>query len=176
VHKSSVARISVTLVDASREMLDTARAELAREHPEFAQRARFIVARFEEVDPGDAAFDLVTSSISLHHVVDKAAVYDRVHRALRPGGSFCFADQMRGGDERNHAVNWERWLEFCRAPGNCTREEIESLLEHAAAHDHYTPLAEHFRMLEASGFVHVDCVWRNWIWGIVTAQRSLQER
>jgi len=71
--------------------------------------------------------------------------------------------------ESNHRVNWDRWLEFCREPGHCTEEEIESLLEHAAAHDHYVPLSEHVTLLSGAGFVDVDCVWRNLMWGIVTA-------
>ena len=28
-------------------------------------------------------------------------------------------------------------------------------------------------LLEAAGFTEVDCVWRNWIWGIVTANRTV---
>jgi hypothetical protein len=42
-------------------------------------------------------------------------------------------------------------------------------LDHAAAHDHYVPLSEHIALLSASGFTEIDCVWRNWMWGIVTA-------
>ena len=37
--------------------------------------------------------------------------------------------------------------------------------------DHYTPLEEHFDLLRAAGFVELDCVWRNWIWGIIHARR-----
>src|SRR5262249_45592148 len=117
------------------------------------------------------AFDLVASCISLHHVADKAALYRRLHAAIAPGGTLRFADQLRGGTDEIHRINWTRWLEFCREPGHCSEAEIRSLLDHAEAHDHYTPLAEHFRLLEAAGFRDVDCVWRNWIWGIVTAER-----
>jgi hypothetical protein len=91
---------------------------------------------------------------------------------IRPGGTFRFSDQLRGGTEANHAINWARWLEFCRAPGNCTEDEVKSLLDHADAHDHYTPVSEHFALLEAAGFKNPDCVWRNLIWGIVTAERG----
>jgi len=89
---------------------------------------------------------------------------------LAPGGTFRFADQMWGATEANAALNWRRWLEFCRLPGNCTEEEIESLVAHARDHDHYEPVAAHLRMLEDAGFADVDCVWRNWMWGIVTAE------
>lgn len=166
----------LTLVDAAPEMIETTRAALSRDFPDFARRARYVVDRFESLDLGGGGFDLATSSISLHHVLEKARIYHAVYATLRPGGAFCFADQLLGGDERNQTVNWERWLAFCREPGNCTETEIESLLDHAAAHDHYTPLTEHLRLLGESGFVNLDCVWRNWIWGIVTAQRPIADR
>lgn len=161
---------SLTLVDASSEMLRLTGARLAAAA---ARRggARFVEARFEDL-PADAPFDLVTSSISLHHVLDKAALYRRLFGALAPGGRFVFADQLAGGTERAGALQWEEWLAFCREPGHCTEDEIRSLVEHAEAHDHYVPLAEHFRMLEAAGFTGLDCPWRNAMWAIVSAGRD----
>jgi ubiquinone/menaquinone biosynthesis C-methylase UbiE len=128
-----------------------------------------VTARFEELAFEPASFDLITSSISLHHVRDKRALYARLRSFLRPGGTFRFSDQLAGATGSNHSINWERWLEFCRAKGNCTETEVQQLLDHAAAHDHYTPLPDHFRLLTESGFANPDCVWRNWIWGVVTA-------
>ena len=161
---------AITFVDASPEMVELTHARLAGAHPEVAERGRFMVARFEELAVEEDAYDLVTSAISLHHVVDKGALFRAIRRMLAPGGTFRFADQMWGATEANAALNWRRWLEFCRQPGNCTEEEIASLLDHAAAHDHYQPVAEHLRLLEDAGFQHVDCVWRSWMWGIVTAE------
>jgi tRNA (cmo5U34)-methyltransferase len=158
----------LTLVDASAEMIATTRARLAAAHPHVD--ATFVTDRFEQLTLAPASFDVVTSSISLHHVVDKAPVYASMFAALAPGGTFRFSDQL-GGSATNHGHNWRRWLEHCREPGNCSEDDVRSLLDHAAAHDHYTPLAEQFRLLAASGFCDLDCVWRNWIWGIVTADR-----
>ncbi|HEX8695906.1 MAG TPA: class I SAM-dependent methyltransferase [Longimicrobium sp.] len=161
---------AITFVDAAPEMVELTRTRLSETHPAAAQRASFVVKRFEELDPAPESFELVASCISLHHVADKGALYRVLRRALVPGGTFRFADQLWGGTEANAALNWARWLEFCRLPGNCSEEEIQSLLDHAREHDHYTPLGEHFRLLEEAGFVRVDCVWRNWMWGIVTAE------
>ena len=158
----------LTLVDASPEMIATTRARLAEAHPHAA--ATFLTDRFEALALAANSFDVVTSSISLHHVIDKAPVYAAVHAALAPGGTFRFSDQL-GGSATNHGHNWRRWLDHCREPGNCSEADIRSLLDHAAAHDHYTPLHDQFRVLAACGFVDLDCVWRNWIWGIVTADK-----
>lgn len=157
----------LTLVDASPEMIAATRARLE----EAGREARLVEARFEDLRLEPGAFDLAVSSISLHHVPDKAPLYRALHAALSPGGTFRFADQVRGGTGWNHERNWTRWLEFCRRHGNCSEDEVQSLLDHAEAHDHYTPLEEQFRLLSQAGFTGLDCVWRNWIWGIITADR-----
>jgi tRNA (cmo5U34)-methyltransferase len=162
-------RAELTLVDGSDEMVAVVRSRVADSPSRSTSRITYVESRFEDLDFPAASFDLVVSSISLHHVEDKARLYARVRSFLKPGGRFCFADQLRGEPESNHQLNWERWLEFCREPGNCTPEEIDSLLQHAAAHDHYTTLSEHTALLARAGFSEIDCVWRNWMWGIVTA-------
>ena len=165
----SLPRSALTLVDGSEEMIDLVRSRLEDASPSSSRRVEYTVARFEELDFPAESFDLVISSISLHHVEDKAGLYERIRSLISKRGRFCFADQIRGEPESNHALNWERWLDFCREPGHCTPEEIDSLLQHAAAHDHYTTLTEHFTLLSRAGFTEIDCVWRNWMWGIVTA-------
>lgn len=163
---------SITFVDAAPEMTDLTRSRLrsigSTDHDRFA----FVTARFEDLNLEPEQFDLTTSCISLHHVRDKATLYQQLFDATSRGGTFRFADQLRGATPAIHELNWSLWLDFCRAPQNCTEQEVQSLLDHAAAHDHYTPLREHFQLLEAAGFRHCDCVWRNLIWGIVTAERS----
>jgi tRNA (cmo5U34)-methyltransferase len=153
----------LTLVDAAPEMLEVAGERLPA--------AEGIVARFEELAVPAEPYDLITSAISLHHVQDKATLYRRLFESLRPGGSLVFADQLLGRTPELHGLNWEAWLAHCRLPGHCTEEQTQSFLDHAAAHDHYTSLEEHFELLRAAGFVELDCVWRNWIWGIVHARR-----
>lgn len=162
---------TLTVLDAAPEMLETTRERLERKHPSVARRARFVETSFEKIDSALGSFDVVASSISLHHVKDKAALYRNIYTLVAPSGTFRFSDQLRGGTVAIHELNWKRWLEFCRSRGNCSEDEVTSLLEHAAAHDHYTPLQEQFRLLGAAGFKALDCVWRNLIWGIVTADR-----
>jgi ubiquinone/menaquinone biosynthesis C-methylase UbiE len=160
---------ALTMVDASPEMTSLARSRLDAVAGVRRHRSTFVTAKFEALDLPPSSFDVVVSSISLHHVEDKAALYERIRGMLRPGGRFCFADQIRGEPDTNHEINWGRWLDFCREPGHCTPEEIKSLLDHAAAHDHYTTLSDHFALLSRARFTETDCAWRNWMWGIVTA-------
>ena len=159
---------SFSLVDGSSEMVALTRSRLDQARVPGTARDEFITARFEDLTLPARSFDLVVSSISLHHVENKGALYERIHALLRPGGRFCFADQVRGEPESNHQLNWRRWLDFCAEPGHCSPEEIQSLLDHAAAHDHYTTPSDHFALLSRAGFSQIDCVWRNLMWGIVT--------
>jgi len=158
--------LELTLVDASQEMLDVTRARLAA-----AGRSgdTFVGARFEELAFAPGSFELVTSCISVHHVADKRALFTRLLPQLAPGGEVLLGDQMRGGTERAHALNWQRWLAWCRA--HCSDAEALRLVDHAYAHDHYESVAAHFAALAAAGYAELDCVWRNWMWGIVTARR-----
>ncbi len=160
---------SCVFVDASAEMVELTSSRLAATHPAVAHHARFLTTRFEELSAEPQSLDVITSSISLHHVRDMHAFYVTLHRALRREGQLVYADQFRGTPEATHAVNWNRWLSYCREAGNCSETELASLVEHAETHDHYIPLAEHFRLLLAAGFSNVDCVWRDGMWGIITA-------
>ena len=158
-----------TFVDASEEMVELTRARTQEHFPETARRATFVTARFEEYSMGRDQFDLVTSSISLHHVEDKGALFRRVRESIKSGGTFRFIDQLSGGTEANHARMWNSLMEFMGSPGNCTEVELQSMVAHSKAHDHYTPLAAHFHLLQEAGFVGIDCVWRDEMWTVITA-------
>lgn len=155
----------LVLVDGSREMLDVTHERLG--HP---LRVRRIEARFEDVDLQPEWFDVVTSCIAVHHVQDKARLFRRLRRILRPGGALVLCDQMSGVTEETSALHWDRMVDFWRRPGNCTPEERQSLAEHAHEHDHYESVPAHLRLLEAAGFRDVDCVWRDTMWAILTAR------
>ena len=153
----------LTLVDGSSEMLAAAAGRLAGP-------VRCIEARFEDVELEPGAFDLVVSCMALHHVADKGELFGRVREVLEPGGSFVFSDQMRGRTDAHHELNWNRMVEFWELPGHLDEEERRSLVEHARAHDHYEDVVRQIRLLEHAGFDDVDCVWRNGMWGLLTAR------
>jgi tRNA (cmo5U34)-methyltransferase len=158
----------LVLVDGSAEMLALTRHRLEAQHP--GRDVACVESRFEDLELAPAAFDLVTSSISLHHVVDKAAFLRGVRAWLAPGGSLVYTDQMRGRTDAHHALNMERMHDFWRLPEHLTPDEHAHLDAHADAHDHYASVPDQLAWLAAAGFRDVDCVWRNWMWGILTAR------
>jgi ubiquinone/menaquinone biosynthesis C-methylase UbiE len=77
-------------IDASPEMIETARKKAARTAPEID----FRVAPVEKLPFGDAEFDVVLSSLMLHHLPDdlKAQGLTEVRRVLKPDGRLIAVD------------------------------------------------------------------------------------
>ena len=84
---------AVTGIDLSRPMLTTATAHArAGRHD---QAVHFAQARGEVLPFADATFDLVVSTLALHHVQDPAAALAELRRVVRPSGRILVADLRR---------------------------------------------------------------------------------
>jgi len=88
--KSSVGTGEVHGIDASPEMIEVAREKAAKA----ASDIDFQVALIEAIPFPDATFDLVTSSLMLHHLPDdlQRTGLGEIRRVLKPGGSFVAMD------------------------------------------------------------------------------------
>jgi tRNA (cmo5U34)-methyltransferase len=91
----------VVLVDAAAEMLEAARASLAEDRIE-----QITVQRLEDPLP-DGLFDLIVSALAIHHLesADKRLLFQRISKALRPGGRFVFADVIGPKDPERAATS-----------------------------------------------------------------------
>jgi len=72
-------------VDVSEKMLERARATTQDEG------IAYVRADLDRFDSGEAAFDLVYSSLTLHYLDDLPGLLAKVHRALVPGGRLLFS-------------------------------------------------------------------------------------
>jgi tRNA (cmo5U34)-methyltransferase len=84
--------LDVTLVDLSEPMLSRARERVLQvTHGQ----VRTLQTDIREADLGGAQFDVIVAAAVLHHLREEAewrAVYQKLHRALRPGGTLWVYD------------------------------------------------------------------------------------
>jgi ubiquinone/menaquinone biosynthesis C-methylase UbiE len=162
---------SIHAIDASGEMLMIAEERIRAEvSPVDADRVSFEVACFEEARLGVEVFDLVTASMSLHHLVDKLPFYREIRKSLRRGGNFVFADELTGVVPYIEALHWNDWLEFASRPGHLSRAELAEMLRHCEEFDHYETLPAQLELIADAGFGSVDCIWRASNYAIFAAQ------
>lgn len=127
---------------------------------------------FSRLQFAPESFDLVISSIAIHHVVDgqKAALFRQVHQLLKSGGVFTFADQTRGATEEIYQKHIARWKQEALQLGS-TEADWQLWMAHQDAHDHHTPVLWHLQQLSAAGFNHVDVIWKNIMWAVMSGTK-----
>jgi ubiquinone/menaquinone biosynthesis C-methylase UbiE len=88
--------LDVTGLDLDPAMIERAHANAALEPKLAGQPPRFIIGDVAALPFDDAAFDLVVSTLSMHHWSDPAAGLREIHRVLRPGGKALIWDLRPG--------------------------------------------------------------------------------
>lgn len=162
----------ITVVDGAMEMVDVTRGRLRGSYPEVDKRATFVTSAFEELTLEGGAYDLITSNLALHHVLDKQPFYSVLAKALKPGGKLVFADELVVNDPEIQERYWQWWLEFARRPGGLMEKEIGEVIEHMNAFDRYETLPRQLEMMTEAGLTDVDCVWRFLNYGVFTGTKA----
>lgn len=158
---------TIHALDISADILNECRVRFAGHH-----NIRYHQQDFSQLDFADESFDLVISSIAIHHIQDpeKVALYRKVYRLLRPGGVFVFADQTRGITGEIYQKHISRWKEEAFKLGS-TEADWNLWMEHQDAHDYHTPVGWHLKELEDTGFGLVDVIWKNIMWAVIWARK-----
>lgn len=115
----------VTGIDASAEMIDMARRKAAKA----GSGVTFQVAVIEDLPFPTETFDLVTSSLMLHHLPTdlKRAGIEEVRRVLKPGGRFLVMDFAR----ESHSPAGHLLSILGRGRGPRTADGLVAMLTHA---------------------------------------------
>lgn len=159
----------------------TAMLQIAQQTLEAEQTLlHFIQLDFTTEWPGLFAgigFDVVTSSMALHHAADKQQLFQQIFAMLKPQGVFVLADHMAGTSDwiedilfreralirlgRENKENYERLHEFMSVDAERGRKE-GNLCESVAQYQYY---------LSESGFEDVDCIWRDYWLAVFVARK-----
>ncbi len=153
-------RIADLYPQATFTMLDIAPNMIEKAHQKMSNRpdTEYVVSDFTHYDFPSERFDLVVSSLALHHAetdADKIDLYRRIYQTLRRGGQFINFDIMLGPTDHLNRLYMDKWVTFMRE--SCSEEEIQNVwLKSYYEEDRPAPLAKHLKWLEEVGFEGVD--------------------
>lgn len=150
------------LYDIAGKMLDVARQRFRN----FPDRFRYVTADYRTL--GDAeSFDLVISSLSIHHLDDreKQELSRQVYKILRKPGVFINIDLIKGPTPYLEELYCDDWYEKMRRAG-AHDEEIRAGIERRLAYDRDALMDNQIRWLREAGFSDADCVYRNYKMGL----------
>ncbi|HTY23412.1 MAG TPA: class I SAM-dependent methyltransferase [Desulfomonilaceae bacterium] len=155
-------KANFVLYDLAEKMLGVAK-ERFRDNP---QQFKYVVGDYRKVH-GDAEYDLIISSLSIHHLEDdeKYELFGKVYKLLRRRGIFINIDQIRGETPYLRELYWNHWLEQVRAAG-FSEERIQESIGRRIPYDRDALLYDQLQWLRSSGFANVDCVYKNFFVGV----------
>lgn len=146
----------LVLVDLADQMLAKAAERMA------ADLTRITIVRRNMLDIADLGqFDLVVSSLAIHHLthVAKQQLYQTIFHSLLPGGRFINADQVLGPTVAIEARYEAIWQAGARANG-VSEAELAASIERCKQ-DINATLDLNLAWLEMAGFQEVNC-WYQW--------------
>lgn len=144
----------VDLIDLSQPMLDRALQRIG----EFSdQPIRAMQGDVRELDLGREQYDIVLAAQSLHHLrtdEEWRDVFTRIHRALRPSGSFWIADQVLFSHPAINQLLMDQWGDYLvSVKGEAYRDEVFFYVE---KEDTPRPLGWQMDLMRQVGFEQVD--------------------
>jgi len=157
----------ITLLDLSEKML-----AVAQERFSGKTNVRFRTGDYAQVDLG-GPYDLVCSALSIHHLEsgDKRRLFERVYKALAPGGVFVNADQAEGETpyfEERYLAYWNDFLAY----GPLSADEHAGILKRRNTLDKNEKLSVQLAWLRGAGFSDVDVVYRNRTFIVTVARKT----
>jgi len=151
--------VEVDLLDLSEAMLDRARTRVKEEG---ARAVRTVQGDIRDVTLEPDTYDIVLAAATLHHLRtddEWAEVFAKIHRALRPGGSFWVSDLVEHSIGAVQSLMWTRYGDYLvRLGGDAYRDEVFAYVERE---DTPRPLAYQIDLLGRVGFGRIDILHKN---------------
>jgi tRNA (cmo5U34)-methyltransferase len=155
------AMVARAFPEASVLLTDISEAMLAQAKQRFAGNPRVSYSLLEHAQlSATSEYDLVLSALSIHHLdhSGKRTLFEKIYRALRPGGMFINVDQAlapsRIGEERYERM----WLEDARANG--VSELALAQARERMREDRNALLSDQLAWLVEAGFDDVECWYK----------------
>ncbi len=121
----------------------------------------------------DKQYDVVVSSLALHHLVtpdDKSDFYKKIYSGLKSGGMLVNADSVLASTETLQNMYMQQWKSFMYK--NVSEREVESKwIPKYYEEDRPASLIEHLDMLREIGFAAVDVIWKYYNYAVFAAMK-----
>ena len=160
----SLPALNCILLDLSQPMLDRA---LQRVAPHTAGQVRTVQADMRDVPLAENSLDIVVAASTLHHLrTDQEwhAVFAKIYRALRQGGSFWIFDLL----EHTHPAieslmkrRYGEYLESLKGGGEAGRSYREHVFAYVAQEDTPQSLLFQIDLMRTVGFRELDILHKN---------------
>lgn len=148
-----------TLIDLSQPMLQRA---VERVRPMTGGTIEAIQGDIRAIPLGEQQFDVIVAAAVLHHLRDDAewtAVFSKLYRALKPGGSLWIADLIEHSSPTIQALMWERYGQYLTDLKDAGyRDQVFAYIEQE---DTPRPLLFQIDLLRQVGFASVEILHKH---------------
>ena len=153
--RARIPDIAVTLVDLSQPMLDRALARLG-------SGTTAVQRDIRDLEVNAMSLDIVLAAAVLHHLRSESewrAVFNKIYKALRPGGGFWIFDMVDHELRPVQQTMWRRYGEYLSAfKGDEYRDHVFAYIE---KEDTPRSLTFQMDMLKQAGFTKIDVLHKN---------------
>jgi tRNA (cmo5U34)-methyltransferase len=155
----------IILADLSEPMIEKARARFADD-----KNVTFEVTDYTTA-PINGTYDSIVSALSIHHIDDEAkkALFAKIFKALRPGGTFVNAEQVGGPTAEIDRRYKELWLEQVREAGATPDQIADSL--YRQQDDRCASVEDQLDWMRRAGFTDADCWFKDNRFAVLSGTR-----
>ncbi len=142
---------------SSKNMIEMAKRKLAD-----YGNTKYVIGDFLQIDSMDQEFDVVLSSLALHHLetdADKISFYRTIYHKLKPGGAFLNADVVLGSNERFQNTYISRWVDYMNRSVSLN-EIYTKWIPTYKSEDRPARLIDQLKWPEGMGFQSIDVIWK----------------
>jgi len=155
----------IILTDLSEPMLAKARVHFANDANVTFEVTDYTIA------PINGTYDSIVSALSIHHIDDEAkrALFVKIFKALRPGGTFVNAEQVAGPTPEIDRRYKELWLEQVREAGATPDHIADSL--YRQQDDRCASVEDQLDWMREAGFTDADCWFKDNRFAVLSGTR-----
>ncbi|MBL4886681.1 MAG: class I SAM-dependent methyltransferase [Planctomycetaceae bacterium] len=155
----SLPNLNITLVDLSLPMLNRAVERLT---PLTTGTIQTIQADLRDIDLGEEQFDVIHAAAVLHHLRTTSQweqVFEKIYRALAPGGSFWIFDLIESSTPAVGDLMWKQYGEYLTSLDNTSyRDKVFRYIE---KEDTPRSLVYQLQLLQKQGYADIEILHKN---------------